>query len=1160
MKTTLNIKILKFLPSLLLLCISLFSVSAWADGSKDLYPLGKTGLRGHLRANTGTNEYWPFANNGIHYVYAEVGEILTLASSAQRSSGNQRIRLYAPDGTMLIDDLSGGNIPNRAAELAGPLLFNEPAGGNKYLPIYHPVSIPGIYRIEFLARGTSNPTNQYDANANWVQPNTAAIMAWDISVINSTNTGFIQGRVYTNVLNLSNGNQDVVNKGFDGIVYVLTKDGYTYRVNNNGNNGIWFTFYVNNNGFVNGSTQEPLYKSLNKSQNFGNQAHNPNSADTQRHITHKMFYTLPSTDLPTMASGAVPGGNTWLKNEVIEPDVSGVEIYGVDGTLGQVGNKGGYIKFLAGAQGQYKITIESNESPARFETRILSGSSSAGQNSVLWDGKDGNGNPLPIGDAPSRVTVQLQGAEVHFPFIDMEYNKNGTIVELLDHVELTNNGNQLPISDIVYWDDSDITYGNNGSIPNPINNSHLAGSSGISSNSNGHIWGIGGTGTSGQFGDAKAIDTWTFIKGQEETVETTVVVKIADLEIPSITPNISNLTAIGTDVTFVIKVKNNGPSDVEAAPFSFIVPEGFDPSTFSFNAINGCGSENTSLTFNPVTRTYSSTLNLPNGCEAEYDVTMTVNSDITVNDYEFTATIMRPNDVTDPDATNPDPEIPPTDPFFECENNGLGGVCNNIKTISLPYSQVIALQKQGVFNDENGDGISQPGETITYTLTVINTGVIDIYDVVLQDPMLGGVIAAAPSGDTNSDGILNIGETWIYTVQYNVTQNDINNKGVFNLASVSGKNELNYDLLPVTSLDPNPLDPNNINYDPSRPDHTFVPLISELICTEAVDGQAFKWSYANSPDPTISETMIQPGANGGFQLDIFELDNSFNMNINGILLASQEIEFQASTGLIQNIRFKDGTIWEQGGIQDIWRLRGAPGKPIVRVIIAPNGKVSMYGSKRSHTSSNYFLEPLELFRGNSFNTINWNPASTNTIIVTQNVVGKTLMDGYGTGRNIIPCETYTLEKDGIFNDQNNDGIAQPGETITYTLTVTNLGDIDIYDLQVNDPMLGGIINATPSGDTNGDGILNTYEVWTYSVEYPVTQTDIDNKGVFNLATVSGNNVLEETLDPETSVDPTPLDPNDPMYDPSRPEHTFVPLKGRSLLITNPNIYQRVKSN
>ena len=143
----------------------------------------------------------------------------------------------------------------------------------------------------------------------------------------------------------------------------------------------------------------------------------------------------------------------------------------------------------------------------------------------------------------------------------------------------------------------------------------------------------------------------------------------------------------------------------------------------------------------------------------------------------------------------------------------------------------------------------------------------------------------------------------------------------------------------------------------------------------------------------------------------------------------------------------------------------------------------------------------------------WNENEPNTIIVTQNVIGDKLMDGYGSGQNIVPCETYTLEKEGVFNDENGDSISQPGETISYTLTIKNAGDLDIYDLELTDPMLGGLISSAYTGDDNNDGVLNKTEEWVYLLTYTITQGDIDQKGVYNLAMVKGKNVLNEDLDP-----------------------------------------------
>ena len=359
------------------------------------------------------------------------------------------------------------------------------------------------------------------------------------------------------------------------------------------------------------------------------------------------------------------------------------------------------------------------------------------------------------------------------------------------------------------------------------------------------------------------------------------------------------------------------------------------------------------------------------------------------------------------------------------------------------------------------------------------------------------------------------------------------------------------------------------NDDPANCDTATVTIVvenvtgvSDYFCKEPVNGNTFSWKYGNDYSyETVSETIIQPGTNAGYQFDIYELDNSFNMEINGVSLAQYEIEFQSDStpapGI--NIEFEDGDQYVVD-TPNIWQMVGTTQNPVIRVVIDPSGEVSMYGSKTSGGP----LFPLKFKQGispvNFFNTIPWNENSNNTIIVTQNVVGPTGMNGYGYGQNLISCDTYTLEKDSVFNDENGDGIAQPGETITYTLSVTNLGDIDIYNVTVNDPMLGGEITSAYTGDVNSDGVLNIGEVWEYEIVYTIIQADINSGGIYNQAFVTGETSEGDSFEPEYSVDPTPLDPSDPNYDSGQPDHTFTLLVGRTLLITNPNIYHRVKNN
>ncbi|MFD2034655.1 hypothetical protein ACFSKL_07645 [Belliella marina] len=164
------------------------------------------------------------------------------------------------------------------------------------------------------------------------------------------------------------------------------------------------------------------------------------------------------------------------------------------------------------------------------------------------------------------------------------------------------------------------------------------------------------------------------------------------------------------------------------------------------------------------------------------------------------------------------------------------------------------------------------------------------------------------------------------------------------------------------------------------------------LCTEEVEGNTF------SSDGGVPITFNQPATNYGFQFDIHALDNSFNMEINGVQLATQEIEFQSAGTSGINVQFADGDEYETN-TAPIWQLKGTASAPLIRVVIAPNGDVSMYGSKTSGGE----LHLLELSNGNSFNAITWNDGAPNTIIATQSVVGVTYIYGRGSGLNIVPC-------------------------------------------------------------------------------------------------------------------------------------------------------------
>lgn len=378
--------------------------------------------------------------------------------------------------------------------------------------------------------------------------------------------------------------------------------------------------------------------------------------------------------------------------------------------------------------------------------------------------------------------------------------------------------------------------------------------------------------------------------------------------------------------------------------------------------------------------------------------------------------------------------------------------------------------------------------------------------------------------------------------------------------------------------------------------------VSKITCEEAlcfieVLGEGYTWSYPSTGSGgTLQETFRQPATNGGFVMDIYYLDNSFNMLINGVPIYEKELEFEKGIpGSPQNVRFKsDGKKWqdEGSGIQDIWKMnRGVAidfkdihsnPTPALRVRIDKWGNVSLYGIR----AQNAVLEELEVFDPATnqvmhLDMVHWITESTdpkaNKVVVTQNIAGASAMTVYGYGQNEKDCKTCTLEKEGVFNDENQDGFAHVGETITYSFVVKNAGDMDIHDLEIVDPLFGFVIKldknthlpsqegVTLSGDTNNNGILNRSETWTFTVQYKVSSEDIfTNKGVYNRAQVKGMGRLPNNSTPihtisEESTDPTPYKEGDIGWDPTRPYHTYVPLKGGGLLISNPMIYQKTKN-
>ncbi|WP_141672817.1 gliding motility-associated C-terminal domain-containing protein, partial [Flavobacterium crassostreae] len=116
-------------------------------------------------------------------------------------------------------------------------------------------------------------------------------------------------------------------------------------------------------------------------------------------------------------------------------------------------------------------------------------------------------------------------------------------------------------------------------------------------------------------------------------------------------------------------------------------------------------------------------------------------------------------------------------------------------TISIIVQELpsISLIKRAIFEDNNGDGFAQAGETVRYSFEIKNTGNVVLSSVFVTDNLAGLVLSGNPIASLNPGEV----NTSSYSAVYSLQQSDINLGKVVNQALVSGTSP---DAVVVTDL------------------------------------------------------------------------------------------------------------------------------------------------------------------------------------------------------------------------------------------------------------------------------------------------------------------------------------------------------------------------
>lgn len=124
---------------------------------------------------------------------------------------------------------------------------------------------------------------------------------------------------------------------------------------------------------------------------------------------------------------------------------------------------------------------------------------------------------------------------------------------------------------------------------------------------------------------------------------------------------------------------------------------------------------------------------------------------------------------------------------------------------------------------------------------------------------------------------------------------------------------------------------------------------------------------------------------------------------------------------------------------------------------------------------------------------------------------------------VVPANPQiAVSKTGVLNDDDGTPGLSAGDTISYTVEVTNPGNVSLTSISVSDPLVSLVFQ---SGDLDADNELDPIETWTYTASYVLTAGDITSNGggdgdIDNTVTATSNEAGPVIDTEETDIDPT----------------------------------------
>jgi uncharacterized repeat protein (TIGR01451 family) len=796
----------------------------------------------------------------------------------------------------------------------------------------------------------------------------------------------------------------------------------------------------------------------------------------------------------------------------------------------------------------YEIAIDLNGNGLfgdSGDVRLL-GNAVQGTNNVPWDGRDNNGNFTAYGNFNARVSVRL--GEFHFVAEDAE--TSGGNADGLTVFRNGVGGGDTPTN--VFWDDVSLL----GAGAGGTNNLPDGGLSGTAAGF--HTW---GDFTEGPIGDKQFIDTWVY---GLSSIGTTGVVVADNDDVATVvaTVDITPLSTPGDDLTLTINdpdregdgtltatVVNQDNGETETVTLTETGPNtGVFTANLPTNA-GGAGTNNdgvlntrpgddVELVYEDSTTptgtqiltdqddvlglVLTKTGTLQDGGDGQanvgdvirYSFTVTNLSDVAANNVNVTdpgvimiggpiATLAAgANDTTTFTATysltqadinagsfqntaSVSGDVPgygqisstSDDPTDATNTDPDGdGVPNDPTVTPLGQTASLSLLKQGAI-DDGGDGTVNVGDAVDYQFTVTNTGNVAVSNITITDPLVtvnGGPIMLQPGAVDSTT----------FTARYTLNQADINANRVENSATVNGQDP-GGNTVSDTSDDPN-------------------------------------GTGGGPDDPTVTDLGITGQVN-------LEMVGTLDPGPDGVGNVGDVITYVLTVTNTGPVILNDLVITG----------------PDLIITGGPLGPLAPGESDNTTFTAQYVLTQDDIDNGEVIRTTTVTGTTpTNDVVsdVSDDPDDLANIDPNADGNPDDPTRlpilnnpAMSLTKTAALDD-GGDGWADIGDVINYSFRVSNIGNVNIDAIQINDALVtvnGGPIARLGPGQSDD---------MTFTAQYVLTQADLNNGSVTNTAIVTGNPTGGGSVSAVSDDPANPAD-DDPDNDgqPSDPTVTILPI-------------------